>query len=121
MGRGWGHIGKMPGYGAREKEVLQANYLLAYFFFVFLCLALQHYMLPSWYLKKKTPWEFTHKSLDCLEGFPSVLISKPVLDIPRAARLSALAITSDSCRYGKLLAAMGSAQAVAYPAQAAVL
>lgn len=91
------------------------------FFFVFLCLALQHYMLPSWYLKKKTPWEFTHKSLDCFEGFPSVLISKPVLDIPRAARLSALAITSDSCRYGKLLAAMGSAQAVAYPAQAAVL
>lgn len=120
IGGGWGCIGKMPGYGAREKEVLQLNYLVPYFL-VFLCLALQHSILPSWYLKKKTPWEFTHKSLDWLEGFPSVLISKTVRDIPRAGRLRALAITSDSHGYRKLLAAMGPAQAGAYPAQAAVL
>lgn len=43
-----------------ERKVLQANYFLA--FFIFLCLASERYILLSWYLKKKIPWEFTQKT-----------------------------------------------------------
>jgi len=56
-----------------------------------------------------------------IEGFPSVLVSKPVLDIPRAGRLRTFSITSDTCGCRKLLTAIVSTQAGAYLAWAAVL
>lgn len=102
-----------------ERKVLQANYFLA--FFIFLCLASERYILLSWYLKRKYLGNLLTNLLLKTKILPSVLISKPVLDIPRAGRLSAIAITSDTCGYGKLPAAMGAAQAGAYPAWVAVL
>lgn len=119
IGGGWGCTGHVPRNGAPEKcvsgKLPSGNFHLSLLSFTTL------YSSKLVFKKENTLGIYSQNSWLKIEGFPSVLISKPVLDLPRAERLSAIAITSDTCGYGKLLAAMGSAWAGAHPARAAVL
>lgn len=102
---GRGCADKVPEYGTWEKS-FAGKHLLA--FFTFLCFALQRSSNVTTasdldvYIAN-TLGIYPRSSRLKIGGFPSVLIPKPVLDIPRAGRLSAIAVASDTRGYGTLL------------------